>query len=208
MLAKHRLIRKIGLAQFVKPAIVASIVCLLLSAVLASGNLANQEEGEVVVVSVDSTNLRFSPETITLQEGDSVRFFWSGELLAHNAVESNGLFDSGEASRNVDYTYTFNIGENGTYEYVCEPHEEFGMIGTIIVEPKPADEQDPEEDPDEGSDAEQPQSEGFEVPHVELVVVIGILLLIYQMVRIRSFGDIKLQKVNDSEEEMDAEILE
>ena len=82
-----------------KPAIVASIVCLLLSAVLASGNLVNQDDGEVVVVSVDSTNLRFSPETITLQEGDSVRFFWSGELLAHNAVESNGLFDSGEASR-------------------------------------------------------------------------------------------------------------
>jgi|TARA_B100000073_G_scaffold70341_2_gene52123 plastocyanin len=192
----------------VKPAIVASIVCLLLSAVLVSGNLANQDDGEVVVVSVDSTNLRFSPETITLQEGDSVRFFWSGELLAHNAVESNGLFDSGEASRNVDYTYTFNIGENGTYEYVCEPHEELGMIGTIIVEPKPADEQDPEEDPDEGNDAVEAQSEGFTVPHVELVVVIGILLLIYQMVRIRSFGDIKLQKVNDIEEEMDAEILE
>ncbi len=186
----------------------ASLVCLLLSAVLASGNLVNQDDGEVVVVSVDSTNLRFSPETITLQEGDSVRFFWSGELLAHNAVESNGLFDSGEASRNVDYTYTFNIGENGTYEYVCEPHEEFGMIGTIIVEPKPADEQDPEEDPDEGSDAVQAQSEGFTVPHVELVVVIGILLLIYQMVRIRSFGDIKLQKFDDIEEEMDAEILD
>jgi len=207
-MAKHRLIGKIGLEQFVKPAIVASIVCLLLSAVLASGNLANQEEGEVVVVSVDSTNLRFSPETITLQEGDSVRFFWSGELLAHNAVESNGLFNSGEASRNVDYTYTFNIGENGTYEYVCEPHEEFGMIGTIIVEPKPADEQDPEEDPDEGSDAVKTQSEGFEVPHVELVVVIGILLLIYQMVRIRSFGDIKLQKVHDEQQEMEAELLE
>ncbi len=191
-----------------KSAIVASLVCLLLSAVLASGNLVNQDDGEVVVVSVDSTNLRFSPETITLQEGDSVRFFWSGELLAHNAVESNGLFDSGEASRNVDYTYTFNIGENGTYEYVCEPHEEFGMIGTIIVEPKPADEQDPEEDPDEGSDAVQAQSEGFTVPHVELVVVIGILLLIYQMVRIRSFGDIKLQKFDDIEEEMDAEILD
>ena len=191
-----------------KPAIVASLVCLLLSAALASGNLVNQDDGEVVVVSVDSTNLRFSPETITLQEGDSVRFFWSGELLAHNAVESNGLFDSGEASRNVDYTYTFNIGENGTYEYVCEPHEELGMIGTIIVEPKPADEQDPEEDPDEGSDAVQAQSEGFTVPHVELVVVIGILLLIYQMVRIRSFGDIKLQKFDDIEEEMDAEILD
>ena len=87
-----------------KPAIVASIVCLLLSAVLASGNLVNQDDGEVVVVSVDSTNLRFSPETITLQEGDSVRFFWSGELLPHNAVEDSGLFDTGEPSTCLLYT--------------------------------------------------------------------------------------------------------
>ena len=187
----------------------ASTACIfLLSTVMATGNIVNQDEGEIVIVSVDSTNLRFSPETITLQEGDSVRFLWSGELLAHNAVEMNGLFDSGEASRNVDYTYTFNIGENGTYEYVCEPHEELGMIGTIIVEPIPADEEDPEEDPNEGNEGLQTQSEGFEVPHVELVVVIGILLLIYQVIRIRSFGGIKLQKVNGSEEEMEAEILE
>ena len=116
----------------------ASIACiLLLSTVMATGNLTNQDQGEVVIVSVDSTNLRFSPETITLQEGDTVRFLWSGELLAHNAVERDGLFDSGETSRNVDYSYTFKIGENGTYEYVCEPHEELGMIGTIIVESIP-----------------------------------------------------------------------
>ena len=187
----------------------ASIACIfLLSNVMATGSLTNQEEGEVVIVSVDSTNLRFSPETITLQEGDTVRFFWSGELLAHNAVESNGLFDSGETSRNVDYSYTFNIGENGTYEYVCEPHEDLGMIGTIIVEPMPADEEDPEDEPDDGNGELQKQSGEIGVPHVELVVVIGILLLIYQVIRIRSFGGIKLQKKSNSEEEMDAEILE
>ena len=192
-----------------KSAIMAGIACIfLLSTVMATGNIVNQDEGEIVIVSVDSTNLRFSPETITLQEGDSVRFLWSGELLAHNAVEMNGLFDSGEASRNVDYTYTFNIGENGTYEYVCEPHEELGMIGTIIVEPIPADEQDPEEEPDEGDGELQKQSGEVGVPHVELVVIIGILILIYQVVRIRSFGGIKLQKESNSEQEMDAEILE
>ena len=50
----------------------ASIACiLLLSTVMATGNLTNQDQGEVVIVSVDSTNLRFSPETITLQEGDN-----------------------------------------------------------------------------------------------------------------------------------------
>ena len=97
----------------------ACLMCILLAiAGTVVGDTSIQNEGEVVVVSVDSTNLRFSPETITLTEGDSVRFFWSGELLAHNAVERNGLFDSGEPMRNVDYTYTFEIGANGTYEYV------------------------------------------------------------------------------------------
>ena len=98
----------------------------------------------------------------------------------------------------------------GTYNYDCSigSHASFGMIGTIIVEPIPADEEDPEEVPDEGNEGLQTQSEGFEVPHVELVVVIGILLLIYQVIRIRSFGGIKLQKVNGTDEEMEAEILE
>ena len=31
------------------------------------------------VVTVDSTNFRFSPSEVTIDEGQSVRFFWSGE---------------------------------------------------------------------------------------------------------------------------------
>ena len=49
-------------------------------------------------------------------------------------MESVGVFDSGEPSRNVDYIFTFELGMNGTYEYVCEPHEDMGMVGTIVVE--------------------------------------------------------------------------
>ena len=192
-----------------KASITVSIAfAMMVASAVFSGSIYNEYEGETKVVTVDSTNLRFSPESITLKEGDSVRFFWSGELLPHNAVENSGLFDTGEPSTEVDYTYTFSFGENGTYEYVCEPHEDLGMIGTIIVEPNPELLQNNSVEPDGGSDAVQAQSEGFTIPHVELVVVIGILLLIYQMVRIRSFGDIKLQKVDDIEEEMDAEILE
>ena len=192
-----------------KASITVSIAfAMMVASAVFSGSIYNEYEGETKIVTVDSTNLRFSPNTITLMEGDSVRFFWSGELLPHNAVEDSGLFDTGEPSTEVDYTYTFSFGENGTYEYVCEPHEDLGMVGTIIVEPNPELLQNNSVEPDEGSDAEQAQSEGFTIPHVELVVVIGILLLIYQLVRIRSFGDIKLQKVEDIEEEMDAEILE
>ena len=192
-----------------KASITVSIAfAMMVASAVFSGSIYNEYEGETKIVTVDSTNLRFSPDTITLMEGDSVRFFWSGELLPHNAVEDSGLFDTGEPSTEVDYTYTFSFGENGTYEYVCEPHEDLGMVGTIIVEPNPELLQNNSVEPDEGSDTEQAQSEGFTIPHVELVVVIGILLLIYQLVRIRSFGDIKLQKVEDIEEEMDAEILE
>jgi len=108
-------------------------------------SLLNDSEGQVFTVTVDGTNLRFSPDYISLQEGDTVRFFWEGQLLAHNAVEENGLFDSGDPERNVEYNYTFQLGENGTYQYVCEPHESLGMVGTILVEPGPIPEPEPEE---------------------------------------------------------------
>jgi len=112
------------------------VTAILMLAILTTGTIGERGiSQEEVVVSVDSTNLRFSPESVTITEGDSVRFFWSGDRLAHNAVSYDGLFDSGDASRNVDYSFIFEVGTNGTYEYLCEPHEEFGMIGTIVVEP-------------------------------------------------------------------------
>ena len=118
------------------------VACILLSSIALTGSLSEpadiqQEEYDHVLattITVDSTNLRFSPSDVTISEGETVRFLWSGELLPHNAVESEGVFDSGEPSRNVDYIFTFEIGKNGTYEYVCEPHEDMGMVGTIVVE--------------------------------------------------------------------------
>ena len=118
------------------------VACILLSSIALTGSLSEpvdnqQEEHDHVLattITVDSTNLRFSPSDVTISEGETVRFLWSGELLPHNAVESEGVFDSGEPSRNVDYIFTFEIGMNGTYEYVCEPHEDMGMVGTIVVE--------------------------------------------------------------------------
>ena len=47
------------------------------------------------------------------------------------------MFDSGDPQRDVDYAFTFELGTNGTYEFVCEPHESVGMIGQIVVEPAP-----------------------------------------------------------------------
>ena len=115
-----------------------TIVLLVLSS-FVQGDIVipevEDEAAEDVIITVDSTNLRFSPDTVSITEGDTVRFFWSGQALPHNAVESNEVFDSGEPARDVDYSFTFEIGMNGTYDFVCEPHAALGMVGQIIVEP-------------------------------------------------------------------------
>ena len=91
------------------------------------------DEGVEHTVIVDGTNLRFSPDSLTINEGDSVRFLWDGELLPHNSVEENGVFDSGDPEREVDYLYTFNYEQSGIYNFFCEPHESVGMDGSITV---------------------------------------------------------------------------
>lgn len=160
-----------------------------------------QDNGVVVVVNVDSTNLRFSPETITISEGDTVHFLWDGEILAHNAVERNGLFDSGDPSRNVDYSYTFVVGDNGTYEYVCDPHEELGMVGVIVVEPIPADVEENETIVNEN----QVQSTNSFSPWV-FVVVILVGIIIVGRKRFQSKIQVEEQVTNDEENSTTSEV--
>jgi len=127
--------------MYMKRVLLACIFLLLFSfSTIISNPVLSEENNKVisseeVIITVDSTNLRFSPSEISIMEGDAVRFFWQGQLLAHNAVERNGVFDSGEPERDVDYWFKFEIGMNGTYEFVCEPHESANMIGEIIVNP-------------------------------------------------------------------------
>ena len=107
----------------------------LLSFQFSSVDVSAELSDDVVVITVDSTNLKFSPNEVTINEGQTVRFFWSGEFLDHNAVAINGVFNSGEPQKEVDYSFTFDKGTNNTYNYICEPHELLEMVGTITVNP-------------------------------------------------------------------------
>ncbi|MBP72928.1 MAG: hypothetical protein CMA70_05020 [Euryarchaeota archaeon] len=122
------------------------IASILLVSTCLTGSLEKgyQDQQDPITITVDSTNFRFDPPSVTISEGEAVRFLWNGELLPHNAVDKSGVFDSGEPSRNVDYSFTFETGMNGTYEYVCEPHEDMGMVGTITVEAITIIEEEPE----------------------------------------------------------------
>jgi len=107
----------------------------LLSFQFSSVDVSAELNDDVVVITVDSTNLKFSPNEVTINEGQTVRFFWSGEFLDHNAVAINGVFNSGDPQKEVDYSFTFDKGTNDTYNYICEPHELLEMVGTITVNP-------------------------------------------------------------------------
>ena len=167
-----------------------ALVLLLFSA-SAVGSAGDQSlVQDEVVVTVDSTNFRFSPSTVTITEGDTVRFFWSGELLGHNAVADDGLFDSGDPASEVDYSFTFEVGTNGTHTYVCEPHEAMGMVGTIVVEPAPP--MEPEPEPVEG---ETEESDDMWIPFlgVELVVLGVLSVLIYNYGVTRGMAETRLE---------------
>lgn len=168
------------------------VACIILASIALTGSLSEPFEGQqeqddlvpAATIIVDSTNLRFSPSDVTISEGETVRFLWNGELLPHNAVESGGIFDSGEPSRNVDYIFTFETGMNGTYEYVCEPHEDMGMVGTIVVEAvNTTEEEEPgeiQEDPDEDRNLSAPFFAG--------IVSLAMASLIVEL-RLSSEGD-------------------
>ena len=168
------------------------VACILLASIAVTGALTasadtQQEEADHVLattITVDSTNLRFSPSDVTISEGETVRFLWNGELLPHNAVESEGVFDSGEPSRNVDFIFTFEIGMNGTYEYVCEPHEDMGMIGTIVVEAANTT----EEETPEPIEEETSEQRSLPAPFFAALVSLVMASLIVEL-RLSSQGD-------------------
>ena len=155
-----------------RAAIVVTIVLLLLQGNLT---LEEEQETEVHVVTVDSTNLRFTPSTLTINEGDTLRFVWGGQALPHNSVEENGVFDSGDPERAVDYGHVFDYDSAGTYSFFCEPHEAVGMTGSVTVLDVEAPTE--EEEPDNQIGTSTGESEAS-TPDVRLGLALGLFVLL------------------------------
>ena len=131
-----------------------------------------QSSANDVIVTVDSTSLRFSPSEVTVEEGQAVRFVWNGQALPHNAVANDGLFDSGEPARDVDYRFVFEKGTAGVHQFVCEPHESVGMVGTVTVEAAP-----------DVVEEDEPEPKTVETPSVSLISSLCLLAVVAVMRR-------------------------
>ncbi len=109
-------------------ALVLVVSTFFLSVAPAAANTVEVKMGS------DNGMLKFVPETVTIKEGDTVK--WDNNKMSpHNVVFENAtdkshknlVFSPGEG-----YESTFN--EAGEYSYYCEPHRGAGMVGKVIVQ--------------------------------------------------------------------------
>jgi plastocyanin len=88
--------------------------------------------------SVTVANFSFSPKQVTITAGDKV--VWKNNGGNHNVNGNQSVFPANPASfgNNLGsgWTYEFVFNTAGTYDYQCDPHAGFGMVGKVIVNPK------------------------------------------------------------------------
>lgn len=101
-------------------------------------------QAAVFIVNVGGTKLVFTPQTATINAGDTVTFINRGGM--HNVVADDGSFrcalgcdgdghnGNGHAS-SANWTASVTFDKPGTVGYFCEIHGApgMGMYGTIIV---------------------------------------------------------------------------
>jgi len=122
-----------------------------------------EETREVVVNtarSEDSTEYHFDPHVTWVEAGGTVT--WRLESGTHTATayhpgndqprlvpEGTEAWDSGTMSEEGE-TFERTFETAGVYHYLCKPHEQFGMIATVIVgTPHPEDQRALQMMPDE-----------------------------------------------------------
>jgi plastocyanin len=114
-----------------------------------TASAASQPSTGAVVTITLTADFTFKPDAATVPVGTTVR--WSNSSGDTHTVSNDpksasdpknvstpagvAPFNSGELRPGGTFEHRFTTP--GTYRYVCEPHEEMGMKGTITVAPAP-----------------------------------------------------------------------
>ena len=107
----------------------AFVICLLALLSLARAGAAT------IDVQVAASGLQFTPQDVTINVGDTVRWTWVGS--GHSTTSGtpgnpDGLWDSGV--QNAGFTFSFTFTTAGVFNYYCSPHGLCcGMIGSVSV---------------------------------------------------------------------------
>ncbi|MBS3092067.1 cupredoxin family copper-binding protein [Candidatus Pacearchaeota archaeon] len=94
-----------------------------------SNNIITETTSTPKTYDVEIKNFAFSPSSLTIKKGDSIR--WTNrDSVDHTATSDNNAFDSPLLSDDESFTFTFNNA--GEFSYYCKPHPY--MKAKIIVE--------------------------------------------------------------------------
>jgi halocyanin-like protein len=74
----------------------------------------------------------FGPAAVRIDPGATVVWEWTGRGSSHNVVAQDGSFES-ELSSDEGHTFSHTFESEGTFRYVCTPHEQLGMKGAVVV---------------------------------------------------------------------------
>ena len=85
----------------------------------------------------------------------------------------------------MDYRFVFEPGTNGSYEFVCEPHEQLGMVGEITVLPMNETQDGPGETESGNSESSKEQSY-FTSYGLGLIVLSVTVLLLFRYEALKS----------------------
>lgn len=85
---------------------------------------------------VDVTDGQFTPKDLTIEAGDTVIWTHNG-TNGHNVNGTKTTYpDNPESFGNevgTGWTYEYVFNTVGLYDYQCDPHAAFGMVGTVTV---------------------------------------------------------------------------
>lgn len=109
-----------------------SLKCLITSAFVLSATLGFAQ----VTHNVNVSNFSFTPSNLNIDVGD--RVVWNNTQGTHNVNGTTSTFPDNLASFGNslqaapwEFSFIFNVA--GEYDYRCNPHFEFGMVGTVTV---------------------------------------------------------------------------
>lgn len=99
-----------------------------------STNESTTEADEMVLVGADGEP-RFAPDSLEITSKTEVAFVWDsgGHNIAVEMQPDSASWVGVSDVRDEGYTHRHTFEVSGTYDYVCEPHEGQGMIGSIEV---------------------------------------------------------------------------
>lgn len=93
------------------------------------------DEREVKTFTVTGKPFSFTPSTIEVNEGDSVRIVFKNEQGTHDWVIDEFDARTEVLTAGQEETIDFRATKKGTFEYYCSvgTHRQQGMVGTLIV---------------------------------------------------------------------------